>query len=147
MKNIFEHSSSHWVKYDGYEIRPAADGVLYITPNDNAEPRVYDPLINAKAMVIDALNVGLLCMNRESEDEIRKGVTDFVSAYGLLGLMTALPTTPKFVDYEAVYLPKNHFIKDEAMTTEAYLSLFFPFDKPDFHKRGIESNINITDRK
>ena len=29
--------------------------------------------------------------------------------------MTALPTTPSFMDYEAVYLPKNHFIKAETM--------------------------------
>ena len=32
--------------------------------------------------------------------------------------MTALPTTPSFMDYEAVYLPKNHFIKEESMETE-----------------------------
>ena len=31
--------------------------------------------------------------------------------------MTALPTTPSFMDYEAVYLPKNHFIKAETMET------------------------------
>ena len=40
---------------------------------------------------------------------------EFVTRYGLLGLMTALPTTPTFMDYEAVYLPKNHFIREESM--------------------------------
>ena len=35
------------------------------------------------------------------------------------------------MDYEAVYLPKNHFIKEESMATEDYLALFYPFDKPD----------------
>ena len=54
--------------------------------------------------------------------------------------MTALPTTPEFITYEAVYLPKNHFIKDESLSTEKYLSYFFPFDNIDFIKRGTESS-------
>ena len=35
------------------------------------------------------------------------------------------------MDYEAVYLPKNHFIKAESMETEDYLALFYPFDQLD----------------
>ena len=42
-------------------------------------------------------------------------VLEFVHQYGLLGLMTALSTTPSFMDYEAVYLPKNRFIKEAEM--------------------------------
>lgn len=57
--------------------------------------------------------------------------------------MTALPTTPTFMDYEAVYLPKNHFIKEETMSTKDYLHLFFPFHNPDVVKRGVESMWNI----
>lgn len=64
---------------------------------------------------------------------------DFVSEYGILGLMTALPTTPDFITYETVYLPKNHFIREESISTERYLSYFFPFDKIDFRKKDIES--------
>ena len=67
-----------------------------------------------------------------------------VTLYGLLGLMTALPTTPSFMDYEAVYLPKNHFIKEESMATEDYLALFYPFDKLDVVKKGVESNWNVS---
>ena len=63
---------------------------------------------------------------------------------GLLGLMTALPTTPSFMDYEAVYLPKNHFIKEESMATDKYLSLFYPFDQLDLVKKGIESTWNVS---
>ena len=63
----------------------------------------------------------------------------FARRYGLLGLMTALPTTPRFVEYEKVYLPKNPYIRQETMETQDYLKLFFPFTMPDFHKRGIES--------
>ena len=44
-----------------------------------------------------------------------------------------------------IYLPKNHFIKEESMTTEKYLSYFFPFDKIDFVKKGMESSWNTDD--
>jgi hypothetical protein len=63
----------------------------------------------------------------------------------LLGFMTALPTTPEFITYEAVYLPKNHFIKQESMTTEEYLEIFFPFEEIDFVKRGMESSWSVSD--
>ena len=59
---------------------------------------------------------------------------DFVHKYGLLGLMTALPTTPMFMEYEAVYLPKNQYIREETMPTEKYLELFYPFAKLDLVK-------------
>ena len=42
-----------------------------------------------------------------------------------LGLMTALPTTPEFITYDAVYLPKNHFIRQETLSTEDYLATSF----------------------
>ena len=40
------------------------------------------------------------------------------------------------MDYEAVYLPKNHFIKAESMETEDYLALFYPFDQLEFGQEG-----------
>ena len=143
MKNLFEQSRSHWVRYDRYELKTAADGKRYITPGKNAKPDIYNPLKEAPGIVLDALNVGMLMMGRKPEAEVEKAVMEFVTRYGLLGLMTALPTTPSFMDYEAVYLPKNHFIKKETMSTEKYLALFFPFDKLDVIKRGIESMWNI----
>ena len=79
-----------------------------------------------------------------SEDVVEKAILSFVTHYGLLGLMTALPTTPSFMDYEAVYLPKNHFIKEESMATEDYLALFYPFDKLDVVKKGVESSWNVS---
>lgn len=86
-------------------------------------------------MVLDALNVGLL-IRTSTKRKIREAIMDFVTRYGLLGLMTALPTTPSFIDYKAVYLPTNHFIREEVMDTEKYLANFFPFEKPDFYKKG-----------
>ena len=60
--------------------------------------------------------------------------------------MTALPTTAEFITYESVYLPKNHFIKEETLPTEGYLACFYPFEKPDFQKNGVESGWSVTDR-
>ena len=99
---------------------------------------------NAEQMVLDALNVGALQMNRRGANEIRQATMDFVSRYGLLGFMTALPTTPSFMDYEAVYLPKNHFIREESMSTQDYLALFFPFEKLDIQKKGTKSQWNLA---
>ena len=41
-------------------------------------------------------------------------------------------------------MPKNHFIKEESMATEDYLALFYPFDKLDVVKKGVESNWNVS---
>ena len=144
MKNLFEQSRSHWVRYDHYEMKTAGDGKRYITPGKNAKPDVYNPLKEAPDIVLDALNVGMLLMGRKPEAEVEKAVLEFVTRYGLLGLMTALPTTPTFMEYEAVYLPKNHFIKEESMATDQYLSLFYPFDQLDVVKKGIESTWNVS---
>ena len=94
--------------------------------------------------MLDALNVGALQMNRRGANEVRQAIMDFVNRYGLLGFMTALPTTPSFMDYEAVYLPKNHFIREESMSTQDYLVLFFPFEKLDIQKKGIKSQWNLA---
>ena len=45
-------------------------------------------------------------------------------------------TTPKFMDFEMVYLPKNRFIKEEQLHTEQFLLNFFPFEKPHLMKSG-----------
>ena len=144
MNNLFAQSRSHWVRYDRYELKTAADGKRYITPGKNAKPDIYNPLKEAPGIVLDALNVGMLMMNRQPEDEVQKAILEFVTHYGLLGLMTALPTTPSFMDYEAVYLPKNHFIKAESMETEDYLALFYPFDQLDVVKQGVESSWSVS---
>lgn len=138
MMNLFKHASSSWVRYSRYEWKKDSSGNYYITPATDAVPSIYDPLKEYQQMVLDALNVGLL-IRTSNKKEVREAIMDFVTKYGLLGLMTALPTTPAFIDYNAVYLPTNHFIREETMETEQYLDYFFPFEKPDFHKKGKES--------
>lgn len=118
--------------------------MLYLTPAATAEPSVYDPLSEYKQLVLDAISIGRMEADKKTDTEIQDSIRIFAEKYGLLGLMTALPTTPSFMDYEAVYLPKNHFIREETMSTESYLELFFPFDKPDLVKRGVESVWNVS---
>ena len=140
MKQLFERVSSYWVRYDKYEIRTDAKGTKYITAAADAKPDIFDPLEDAQAMVLEALNVGRLFFgNKAPEKEREAAVLRFVHHYGLLGFITALPTTPKFMLYEKVYLPKNHFIREESLETEQFLDYFFPFKKLNLRKRGVES--------
>lgn len=136
----FEHSNSTWVKYSKYEWKRAENGKLYLTACADAQPTIYDPLKEYRQLVLDALYIGRLGMKEDQDDsELQTEIKAFAEKYGLFGLMTALPTTPSFMDYEAVYLPKNRFIKKETMSTEDYLNLFFPFNKLDVVKRSVES--------
>ena len=144
MKSLFERTSSNWVRYSEYEWKEAKDGNLYLMPAKTAQPSIYDPLSEYQNIVLDAINIGRMKGGKKTDKEIQKAIQQFAVKYGLLGLMTALPTTPNFMDYEAVYLPKNHFIREESMSTMDYLNLFFPFEKPDVVKRGIESMWNIS---
>ena len=146
MSNLFQKTSSNWVRYDKYEWKEDKKGTLYIIPSPDAKVSLYNPLKDSEQMVLKAVNLGLMCMDKNNTQErLQNAVMDFVTGYGLLGFMTALPTTPDFITYHAVYLPKNHFIKEESMTTEKYLSYFFPFDKIDFVKKGMESSWNTDD--
>lgn len=136
MENIFKKASSSWVRYSEYILAEDDNGVWYVMPAPDAKVKIYNILENYETMVIDALNVGLLCMNSEKTDEDKEqAIFSFISNYGLLGLMTALPTTPQFMNYDAVYLNKNQYIKEETMQTEEYLKLFFPFKMPNINKR------------
>lgn len=143
MKNIFEHAMSNWVKYSEYELKKDKNGALYIKPTDGSLPQLYNITKVSEEIVLAALQVGMMCVQKEPEDKIQSTIMDFVSNYGLLGLITALPTTPSFMDYEVVYLMKNRFIKSEVMDTMEYLSIFFPFEKPHIVKRGIESQWEV----
>src|SRR5699024_2370631 len=135
IKNLFERSRSHWVRYNHYELKTGKNGRRYITPGKDAKPDVYNPLNMVPDIVLDALNVGMLMRGRKPAAEVEQSFLQFVTRYGLLGLMTALSTTPSFMDYKAVYLPKNHFIKEESMNPVQYLALFYPFDQLELVKQ------------
>lgn len=144
LKKLFEHASSSWVRYSGYGWKAAKNGTLYLTPVPGAKPDIYNPLAVYETLVLDALNIGSMSMSRQPEADIQAAILQFAENYGLLGLMTALPTTASFMDYEAVYLPKNRFLKAETMQTEEYFNYFFPFDKLDLKKESVESVWNLA---
>ena len=146
MQLTFGNVRTSWVRYDKYEYRTAPDGHDYLMPAKDAKPDFLNPLADAETLVCDALNVGRHAMNEDGKYDMKAEICAFAQKYGLLGLITALPTTPDFVDYEAVYLPKNRFFEEETMDTMRYVDHFFPFEKPKFYKEGLKSVLTIDDR-
>lgn len=146
MKDLFEHTSAKWVRYSDYEYKEK-NGTLYLLPTEDAMPSVYDPMKDPETLVLKMTEIGQMCFKRDTPDEeIQAAIREFACQYGLQGLMTALPTTAKFIDYDKVYLPKNDFIRAESMDTYEYMDYFFPFQKPDFRKKGTEYTWDETER-
>ena len=144
MTNLFENTSAYWAKYSAYEWRKADNGREYLLPTADATVSVYNTIPLTDQLVLDAVNVGMLVFRKSPEQKIREAIHSFICNYGLLGMMTALPTTSKFVEYEKVYLLKNQFIREESMDTLDYMKLFFPFRMPDFRKKGVESVWDVS---
>lgn len=144
MRNPFEKAKTWWVRYSDYQWRTAEDGTLYIQPAPGASFTLYDAMENIEQLVLDALNAGRQLMGKAPKAQYKPIVMEFIRKYGLLGMITALPTTPKFMEYEMVYLPKNRFIKEEKLQTEAYLLHFFPFEKPHLKKAGTQYTWDIA---
>jgi hypothetical protein len=126
LQDWFQRTTAHWAAYSKYEILESEMG-RYIAPTVDATVNIYDPLKIADEIVVDALNIGIQCV-RQTPDELKisEDMLAFAAKYGLLGFMTALPTTPDFTSYSAVYLPKNPVIKHETMDVKVFMNLFFP---------------------
>lgn len=77
------------------------------------KPSIYNPIKDYEKFVLTAINISTTAMNKASESELKEAIMAFVYEYGMLGFMTALPTTQDFITYEAIYLPKNHFIREK----------------------------------
>ena len=71
MKNLFERTSSNWVRYSEYEWRAAEDGTLYLTPTKTAQPGIYDPLAEYQQIVLDAINIGRMESQGKTPQEIQ----------------------------------------------------------------------------
>lgn len=117
-----------WPRYDKYEVVSGPDCKRYIRPTEDAHPCAFHHVKEKEKMVIDAINVGMLVLGQKTDSVIERAVLDFVAKYGLLGLMTALPNSPDYMEYEITFLPKNRFIRERYMKTDAYQKIFFPFD-------------------
>ncbi|WP_418746779.1 hypothetical protein [Frisingicoccus sp.] len=60
--NLFERTSSAWVRDREYEWKKAEDGTLYLIPAPNARTSIYDPLKEMQEIMLDALQIGA-CVN------------------------------------------------------------------------------------
>ena len=144
MNRLFEHSRSFWVKYSDYVIKEAPNGEKYLQAAPTAKPEPYDPIDDFENIALDAVNVGRLCINKDTtEREKQEAIRGFAIKYGMRGIMTAIPTTPQFLSYENVFFPKNQFIRGESMPVLQYMDEFFPFEKLDFIKNGEEYSWSI----
>jgi hypothetical protein len=153
-EELFGRSTSRWIKYNEYDCNQAEDGKWYIHPKFDSVSAVYDPIENVNDMLVEALNIGLKCMSSAKEfyDDNRMiaEICCFAEKYGLLGFMTALPTTPEFMDYETAYFPKNRFIRAESMKSADYAKIFFPFEQvnknpnPHRHYRKDDGSIMVS---
>ena len=70
-----------------------------------------------------------------------------VEAHGQIEELDELSTKEDMLEsmIVALDLPKNQCIREETMPTEKYLELFYPFDKLNLVKKGIESSWNINE--
>ena len=96
MNQLFEHLSSSWVRYSDYEWQTATDGHEYLLPTADAKPKPFDPLKEADQLLLDAMDIGLQCYRKAPKETLKNAICSFACKYGLLGLMTALPTTVHF---------------------------------------------------
>ena len=99
--------------------------VLYYT-FCGCQASIYNPIKDYEKLVLTAINIGTTAMNKASEVELKEAIMSFVSEYGMLGLMTALPTTPDFITYEQsicqriIYQGRKHLYREVSV-------LLFPF--------------------
>jgi hypothetical protein len=113
--------------------------MIICCPRRVAKPEIYDPTKVTEALVMDAVEIGRALIGKTPSEKARPSIREFACKYGLLGIMTALPTTARFFDYEKVYFPRNAFIREEVMDTVVYLKHFYPFKMPDVRKKGADS--------
>lgn len=72
MKNLFERTSSTWVRYSEYEWKKSEDGILYLTPSKTAQPSIYDPLTEYQQIVLDAINIGRMGMSKNRMKKFKR---------------------------------------------------------------------------
>ena len=129
LKHWFESQNADWARFDEYIIIKSG-GKKYVTPGMSAKPAAYDPLAVADEIVVDALNIGIMCINDNTKESAIEGaMLGFCGKYGLLGFMPALPTTPDFWEDDAVHIPKNPILRPAKMPVKEYVDMFFPPEK------------------
>ena len=89
MSNLFRKTSSNWARYDKYEWKEDKEGTLYITPSLDAKVSLYNPLKDSEQMVLKAVNLGLMCMDKKNtQEQLQNAIMDLLLTAA--GFMTAL---------------------------------------------------------
>lgn len=83
MKTLFELTSSNWVRYSEYEWRAAEDGTLYLMSTKMAQPSIYEPWAEYQKIVLDAINIGRMCMSKKPDVEIQKAIQQWMFSFML----------------------------------------------------------------
>lgn len=131
MRSLFNNSLYYWSVASKYVLKKDEKGILYITQDANARSEQYNVFKVAEQIAVDAINIGIMCVNKEDESEIEKAILCFVNRYGLLGIMTDIVYDTDFPKYNRVDLIKNPFIEPLCLPSFEYLDKFLPFDKLD----------------
>lgn len=117
--SIFAQMNGNWIRWSEYRIH---DG--YIMPAENALMMMYDAVAERKEMLCYALNCGRRLAAKESAEEV---CLDFVSHYGVIGWLTALPADIDFQEHQVTYLRYAGYVSSEKMVaTKDYIACFFP---------------------
>lgn len=127
-----------WPRYDKYEVVSGPDCKRYIRPTEDAHPCAFHHVKEKEKMVIDAINVGMLVLGQKTDSVIERAVLDFVTKYGLLGLMTTLPNSPDYMEYFGLFcddITLLEIISTAAKSTRRF-SYRFPIIAP------ISSSVN-----
>lgn len=143
-KNIF--------KFAKYEIKEIGK-IKYIVPDSiNKKHSSGAPLIDIEkdfeeSILIDLLNIGKLAFY--NENDIEKGVLDFVNKYSTLGLINDLPLNKYFFLDDKIVLKDYNYIGNSDLTTvidrKKYFKLFFPTCDDSQIKKLINDAIKLAE--
>jgi hypothetical protein len=115
------------VQFSEYEYRLDADGEMYIIATAESEMKNYVPANSPDLILIEALNIGKMLVERRDTITIKVAILDFYRHFGSLGFMTAVPLSLDFLEKKNVLLGDNPLTSKDTMETQKFINLFTPF--------------------
>lgn len=123
-----------WIKYEAYDIKNTSNGDKYMMPAEGARFELYNPFECGEKMVSDLIALGDEALSKTVEKEkLEALVKEFVTKYGLLGLISASVYNRNILGESKVLLMENSLLKmkEKVMDEDVYLSHFIPFADPE----------------
>ena len=160
--------TAKWCKYSKYKIEKFSDTV-YIVPEKNATPTIYDPFEIKNQILKDLLVIGkessgndvfkfgdkkITTEAQSKMENFQEIVLEFVNNYGLLGNFRYLPENYDFMDNEEILVQLENNISMSALEFEK--KYFWKDSKIDWSKAmktddylrnsGLNNNLEQTER-